>query len=115
MRVGLVVVALIGGLWMSEPETAAAWQQPLRDGFEGPDFAPESGLYYRRNFEQSAGKAEFQSEVVRSGKRALRLSVIPLCRPADEDCSERAEIWAKTKLWVPYNQGIWHGFAVKFD
>lgn len=100
---------------MTEPETAAAWQQPLRDGFEGTEFAPEGGLYYRENLEQSAGKAEFQSEVVRSGKGALKLSVGPLCSPVDEECSERAEIWARTKLWVPYDQGIWHGFAVKFD
>ena len=30
------------------------------------------------------------------------------------DCSERAEIWEKTKARVPYNRGVWYGFAVKF-
>jgi hypothetical protein len=110
-----VLLALIGGLWMTEPAAAAEWQQVLRDGFEGTDFAPQGGLYYRENYEQSAGKAEFQGKVVRTGKGALRLSVQPLCPPAGEDCSERAEIWERTKLWVPYKEGIWHGFAVKFE
>jgi hypothetical protein len=115
MRLSLALLALIGGLGMAEAETAADWQQVLRDGFEGADFAPEGGLYYRENYEQSAGKAEFQGKVVKSGKGALRLSVKPLCPPAGEGCSERAEIWERTKLWVPYDQGIWHGFAVKFE
>jgi hypothetical protein len=100
---------------MAQAEMAADWRQVLRDGFEGTDFAPEGGLYYRENYEQSAGTAEFQNKVVRSGQGALRLSVKPLCPPAGEDCSERAEIWERTKLWVPYDQGIWHGFAVKFE
>src|SRR5438270_10066629 len=111
----IVLVALIGGLWMAEPGAAADWQQVLRDGFEGTDFAPASGLYYRDNYEQSAGKAEFQSNIVRTGNGALRLSVKPLCPPPGDDCSERAEIWERTKLWVPYDEGIWHGFAVKFE
>jgi hypothetical protein len=100
---------------MVQAATDADWQRVLRDGFEGADFAPESGLYYRENYEQSAGKAEFQDKVVYSGKGALRLSVKPLCPSAGEDCSERAEIWERTKLWVPYDRGIWHGFAVKFE
>ena len=29
-------------------------------------------------------------------------------------CSERAEIWEKTDLRVPYDEGVWYGFAVKF-
>jgi hypothetical protein len=115
MRSWSVILALIGGMWMAQAAAAADWQRVLRDGFEGTDFAPEGGLYYRENYEQSAGKAEFQDKVVHTGKGALRLSVKPLCPPAGEDCSERAEIWERTKLWVPYDQGIWHGFAVRFE
>jgi Polysaccharide lyase len=115
MRRHFASLALIGGLWMAEPGLAAVWQDMLRDGFEGTDFAPEGGLYYRENYEQSAGRAEFQSKVVRTGNGALRLSVRPLCPPAGHDCSERAEVWERTKFWVPYDQGIWHRFAVQFE
>jgi hypothetical protein len=86
----------------------------LADGFEGQDFSETGGLYYRDNFEQGAGQVEFQSKVTRTGRGALKLSVRPICPPADDDCSERAEIWEKTALRVPYTQGVWYGFAVKF-
>ena len=86
----------------------------LVDGFEGSDFAPEGGLYYRENFEQSAGSVEFQKAVTLNGGGALKLSVKPLCKTTGDDCSERAEIWEKTELRVPYDQGVWYGFAVKF-
>jgi hypothetical protein len=89
-------------------------QMVLRDGFDGTDFSPAGGLYYRDNFEQSAGTVEFQSEVKRSGTGALKLSVKPLCTPDKENCSERAEIWERTDHRVPYTQGVWYGFAVKF-
>jgi hypothetical protein len=115
MRLLFAALVLIGGLWMAEKALAEPWRRVLEDGFERSEFASESGLYYRNNFEQSAGKAEFQSRVVRTGQGALRLSVRPLCPSSGEDCSERAEIWEQTKLWVPYDQGIWHGFAVKFE
>jgi len=88
--------------------------QVLRDGFDGPDFAASGGLYYRENSEQSAGRAEFQKEVTRNGQGALKLSVKPNCATPDTSCSERAEIWEKTALRVPYNEGVWYGFAVKF-
>ena len=45
---------------------------------------------------------------------ALKLSIKPLCPHAERFCSERAEIWEKTKLRVPYDEGVWYGFAVKF-
>ena len=89
-------------------------QLVLRDGFDGKDFAPSGHLYYRDNFEQKAGTVEFQSAVKRSGTGALKLSVKPLCPPGKANCSERAEIWERTKYRVPYNQGVWYGFAVKF-
>jgi hypothetical protein len=90
------------------------WQEPLADGFEGKEFSPSGGLYYKLNDEQSAGTLEFQGEVTYAGRGALKLSVRPLCPKTDEDCSERAEIWEKPELWVPYDQGIWYGFAVNF-
>jgi hypothetical protein len=92
-----------------------AWRQPLSDDFDGPDFSPLGGLYYRDNFEQSAGSLEFQHEVKLTGSGALKLSVRPLEAAADaEGHSERAEIWEKTALWAPYGQGMWYGFAVRF-
>jgi hypothetical protein len=89
-------------------------QMVLRDGFDGTDFAPSGHLYYRENAEQQAGKVEFQSKVKRSGAGALKLSVTPLCSADRKDCSERAEIWEQTQYRVPYDQGVWYGFAVKF-
>jgi hypothetical protein len=86
----------------------------LRDGFDGSDFAPEGGLYYRKNFEQRAGTMEFQSEVKLTGSGALKLTVKPFCPKPRKGCSERAEIWEKTQKRVPYNEGVWYGFAVKF-
>jgi hypothetical protein len=86
----------------------------LIDGFDGKDFSPAGGLYYRQNFEQQAGKVEFQSEVKQTGAGALKLSVKPFCPKVRKNCSERAEVWEKTQHRVPYDQGVWYGFAVKF-
>lgn len=94
--------------------TAADWTKPLVDGFDGLDFSESGGLYYRENYEQSAGRVEFQQAVKRTGAGALKLSVKPICPVTENSCSERAEIWEKTPLRVPYEQGIWYGFAVKF-
>jgi hypothetical protein len=88
--------------------------QVLVDGFDGSSFSESGGLYYKENFEQSAGIVEFQKDVVRNGGGALKLSVKPLCPASKTSCSERAEIWEKTALRVPYDQGVWYGFAVKF-
>ncbi|WP_119387839.1 polysaccharide lyase [Taklimakanibacter lacteus] len=112
---GLVLAGLLA--LGAQPAAAGAkltYQDKLVDGFEGADFAPEGGLYYKKNFEQSAGTFEFQDEVVHRGKRALRLSVKPLCPVSQPLCSERAEIWERSKLRVPYDTGVWYGFAVKF-
>jgi hypothetical protein len=93
---------------------AQEWSTPLFDGFDGPDFVPAGGLYYKQNFEQSAGTVDFQKDVKLHGEGALKLSVKPICPPDDEDCSERAEVWEKPDLWAPYDHGVWFGFAVKF-
>jgi hypothetical protein len=93
----------------------ASAESPLIDSLDGPDFDPQAGLFYKDNEEQRAGTYEFQSEVIRSGTGALKLSVRPQCPNGEKlTCSERAEIWQATKLRVPYDQGVWNGFAVKF-
>ena len=104
----LVSFATIG------PVSAQSLNGKLVDGFDGSDFAPEGGLYYRDNDEQRAGSVEFQNEVKRTGTGALKLSVRPNC-PADaENSSERAEIWERTALRETYDKPVWYGFAVKF-
>lgn len=85
----------------------------LHDGFEGDDFSPEGGLYYKKNDEQAAGSFTFQSTEKFAGNRSLKLSVRENCDAEIENCSERAEIWEKPELRVPYDKGVWVGFAVK--
>lgn len=114
MKAAALQIAAATILCICGEANAGPAAQPLVDGFDGQDFSEAGGLYYRDNFEQSAGRVEFQSEVMRSGSGALRLSVRPVCPPADDGCSERAEIWEKTALRVPYTQGVWYGFAVRF-
>jgi hypothetical protein len=99
---------------LTAPAAAGPDTVVLSDGFEGSDFAESGGLYYRENYEQTAGMVEFQKDVTRTGGGALKLSIKPLCETANDGCSERAEIWEKTALRVPYDQGVWYGFAVKF-
>ena len=60
--------------------------QVLKDGFDGPDFSEAGGLYYRDNFEQSAGTIEFQTAVARNGG-ALKLSVKPHCSPQNDSAA----------------------------
>ncbi|AWK89798.1 polysaccharide lyase [Azospirillum thermophilum] len=110
---GLVLaLALVPASASAQAGDAAA--QVLRDGFDAPGFAEAGGLYYRENDEQAAGTVEFQSEVRRSGAGALKLTVRSLCPAGHPTCSERAEIWEKTPLRVPYDTPVWYGFAVRF-
>lgn len=113
MRV-LPAAGLAAAICACGQATAETASQVLREGFDGQTFSEAGGLYYRENFEQSAGTVEFQKAVRRSGSGALKLSVKPLCGATSDGCSERAEIWEKTDLRVPYDQGVWYGFAVKF-
>lgn len=108
------MAGLAAALCVSGSAGAQDGTQVLRDGFDGPDFTEGGGLYYRDNFEQSAGHVEFQQDVKRNGAGALKLSVRPICPATNEGCSERAEIWERTELRVPYDEGVWYGFAVKF-
>ncbi len=90
-----------------------SWEANLVDGFEGDRFSPMGGLYYRDNVEQRAGSLEFQRDVTFGSAGALRLSVRPLFNGEDHR-SERAEVWERTALRVPYDTAVWYGFSVKF-
>lgn len=109
---GMVIVAAMASLalWPA----AALGQSVLREDFEAGDFSAESHLFYKKNAEQAAGAMRFQSEVVRSGRGALELSVRATCPAQDPDCSERAEVWEKPGDHVPYMAGAWYAFSVKF-
>src|SRR5207244_6170192 len=102
--------------WLSMFGTGAALagDRPLFDGFDGPGFSPGGGLYYKENYEQSAGTVEFQNSVTYDGGGALKLTIKPLCSAMSNGCSERAEIWERPELRVPYDVGVWYGFAVRF-
>jgi hypothetical protein len=104
----------IAAVALSSVQGLAARSEKLSDGFEESDFAKAGGLYYKPNAEQKAGTVEFQSQVRRTGKGALKLTVSPHCGKSSSGCSERAEIWERPELWVPFDQGVWYGFAVKF-
>ncbi|MBB4063253.1 hypothetical protein GGR23_000414 [Gellertiella hungarica] len=114
----LTTTLALSALCLAAPAVAAsaadALQQRLYDGFEGQDFAPEGGLYYKKNDEQAAGTFTFQSEEKFAGKQGLKLSVRENCASEIENCSERAEIWERPELRVPYDKGVWVGFAMKF-
>jgi hypothetical protein len=85
----------------------------LADDFELGDFAPDGGLYYKENFEQSAGTVTFQSDDVRHGTAALMLTINPIC-PADRTgCSERAEVWERPEVLANYDSPLWYGFSMK--
>ncbi|MBL0373638.1 polysaccharide lyase [Rhizobium sp. KVB221] len=110
----LATVSLLSSLLGTTPATADPLNTTLTDGFDEDSFSAAGGLYYRDNEEQRAGTVEFQSAVTRSGRGALKLTVQPNCAAIRDGCSERAEIWEKTALRVPYDQAVWYGFAVKF-
>jgi Polysaccharide lyase len=90
-------------------------QLKLRDDFEGDDFAPSGGLYYKDNEEQRAGKFRTQAEVFRSGGKGLELSVVPQCRTGQRGCSERAEVWEKPEVLAGYDKTLWYAFSMKLD
>ena len=109
----LVAVCLILAAPFPAMAEEEAWRQRLADDFELGDFAPEGGLYYKNNFEQSAGTVEFQSGDVRDGNGALTLSLRPNCSADHDGCSERAEVWERPEVLAPYDKPLWYGFSMK--
>jgi len=95
------------------PAPAQPLAPMLADDFEGSDFDPAGGLYYKKNFEQSAGTVRFVATDARQGQGALSLSIRPLCKASDDGCSERAEVWEKNKVLVPYAEEVWYAFSMK--
>jgi hypothetical protein len=100
---------------IDQQTSSEAWAKPLYDGFETDGFTTGGGLHFKNNPEQDVGIVEFQNRVVYRGKGALKLTVGPSANRREQELnSQRAEVWEQRDLWVPYNQGIWYGFAVKF-
>lgn len=91
-----------------------AYKAPLFDSFEAGNFSTEGGLYYKDNAEQRAGIVEFDKTGGRDGRGALKLTVRSGCNIGADSCSERAEIWERPNLRVPYFTPVWYGFAVRF-
>lgn len=110
-----LVFAALPVLGATAPAGAAdsARNLVLFDGFEGSDFAPGGGLYYKDNHEQEAGTYLFQSQVAREGKQAIELSVRSQCKHQNGLCSERAEVWEKPEVLVPYGQPVWYAFSMR--
>lgn len=87
----------------------------LRDSFQGGQFAPGGGLFYKDNPEQRAGRLDFQQQHVANGRSALTLTVVPSCRSPGETCSERAEVWERPTVLAPYDKPVWYGFSMHLE
>jgi hypothetical protein len=98
-------------------EVAAADPARLRlsDDFEGEGFGAASGLFYKDNEEQRAGRYRTQTDIARSGRQGLELSVVPQCPVDRKGCSERAEVWEKPDVLAPYHAALWYAFSMKLD
>lgn len=113
-RLSTMGLALSAAIAMAAPALAAeASLMTLQDDFEGQDFDPSGGLYYKDNFEQSAGTVEFSGEDVREGEGALSLSLKSLCGAVAKGCSERAEVWERPEVLARYDAPVWYGFSMK--
>lgn len=106
------IAALASG-FLVQAAAADGYSLKLRDDFEAGAFSPAGGLFYKDNAEQASGKVEFQGSEVHEGHGALTLSVRPGCKPGDEHCSERAEVWEKTLVFSNYDREVWYAFAMK--
>ena len=114
MKKAIAIAMFLASVFSSAEAIADDTNAKLSDSFDGSGFSPSGGLYYKDNAEQRSGKVEFQKQVTLDGGWALKLSVVPGCGANSADCSERAEIWERPHLRVPYNEAVWYGFAVKF-
>jgi hypothetical protein len=87
----------------------------LKDGFEQGGFAREGGLFYKNGPEQHDGRVSFQNRNALAGQGALTLTVVPACSATTVACSERAEVWERPDVLVPYGESVWYGFAMQLD
>jgi hypothetical protein len=113
-KVAALAMFLTSVLSSAEARADDAYRAPLFDSFEGENFSAAGGLYYKDNAEQRAGSVEFEKTGGRDGKGVLKLSVRSGCNFSPDSCSERAEIWERPELRVPYFTPVWYGFSVKF-
>lgn len=90
-------------------------QRILRDGFEQGGFAPEGGLFYKDNPEQRFGRVIFEGAAPYAGAGALTLIATPSCLPHAVGCSERAEVWERPEVLVPFHSAVWYGFALRLN
>ncbi len=84
----------------------------LAEDFEGPTLADESPLYYKPTAEQEAGSLRFQADEVRHGRSTIALSVNEVATEAPLD-SERAELWERRRVRLPFGTGAWYAFSMK--
>lgn len=87
----------------------------LEDRFQGSDFSPGGGLFYKDNPEQRAGQLNFRQRHPSTGRGTLTLTVLPSCNSPAEACSERAEVWERPEVLAPYDQPVWYGFAMHLE
>lgn len=117
MKAAIPILAL--GLSSSQPVSAKQPADPsdlvLRDSFHDGQFAPGSGLFYKDNPEQRAGRVDFQQRHVATGRAAVTLTVVPACRSPGETCSERAEVWERPSVLAPYDRPVWYGFSMYLE
>ena len=112
-RNGKIAAAAVMLFLLPACALADGYTLKLHDDFDGAAFSAAGGLFYKENAEQSAGKVEFQPNAGRDGKGALSLSVRAACPPAEEKCSERAEVWEKTETFSNYDREVWYAFSMK--
>ena len=108
-----VVLSLAGLLAL--PAAAADFENPARGRLRGPRFRRGRRALLQEEFraERRHGRVPGRGRAHRQGGAAAVGQAALPDRPMT-DCSERAEVWERTKLWVPYDQGIWYRFSVKF-
>lgn len=118
-KMGRLAGALMGLIVMTAEiraqPPADAGDRILRDDFSAGRFAKDGGLFYKHNAEQRAGRVGFRERGGPSGKSALTLSITPSCRPAVDECSERAEVWERPEVLAAYDKPVWYGFSIFMD
>jgi len=102
------LIGLAGALTASARAEAGAdpTRRILRDCFERGGFAPEGGLFYKDNPEQHFGRVVFDGVAPYSG------AVLPF---ACGGSRERAEIWERPEVLVPFHSTVWYGFTLRLN